>query len=255
MPPTRKPQRFVPYNPAIAHTAPGGALLRRRQLTIGGDGDPPVRDPRLDAGAVQTAPGRSYALAAEQQFADYTKVPATYVLRFELGPDAFASDSASVNLRPEQFLLRRLTWRCTPLLVQFTPEGGKPIVLMAEPPIAPHYDPASCIEVRWEDEFTKFLGGSGPAPAGLLGALMGEVNGFLDQTREILFAGKQTLSATVQRLIGLDTITTGIPFVAVQYGGDPDMWKGELIPLPQVLEIEFHGIGLLPPGTNYSGGA
>lgn len=251
MPPKR--QRFIPFNPRVQ---PAANLVRRQQHTVGGDDGAPVRDPRLDAGAVQVAPGQSYALATEQQFADYTKVPAVYVLRFELGPDAFAQDSDSLNLRPEQFLLRRITWRVTPVIINAHSAGEPDFQFVAGPPIVPAYDPASCIEVHWEDEFSKFIGGSGPAPSGMLGAIFGEVNGFLDQTREILFAGKQTLSATVSRLVDLQTVADSVRLSTLVQGGNAaDLDGVTLTPLPQIVEIEFHGIGLLPPGTNYSGGA
>jgi len=243
---------------ARVHTAPASSLLRRRQATVGGDGDGPVRDPRLDAGAIQTGPGGDYAIDGERRFEDYTKVPAFYILRVELGPEAHDNAADSITLRPEQFLLRRITWRVTPPFAAFT-KGGVTSRLPLAPPLAPAYDSGSGIALRWGDEFTKFLGGPGPEPSGLLGALCGEVNGFLDMPREVLLAGKQTISAFLERGVDLQAYAASLPFVAMVNAGAAataaDYVDTEIIAEPQIVEIEFHGIGLLPRGQNYSGGA
>ena len=239
-------------------TAPASSLLRRRQLTVGGDGDGPARDPRLDAGAIQTGPGQGYALDQERRFEDYTKVPAIYILRVELGPNAGNNAADSVTLRPEQFLLRRITWRVTQPMFAFF-DGAVTHRLPIAPPLTPAYDSASGIALRWGDEFTKFLGGTGPEPSGLLGALCGEVNGFLDMTREVLMAGKQTISAFLERGQDLQPFAAAMPFVAMVNAGGAataaDYVDTSIEAEAQIVEIQFHGIGLLPPGTNYSGGA
>lgn len=254
-------QRLIPLpnNPdkrsARVHTAPPSSLVRRRQLTVSGDGDGPVRDPRLDAGVVQTAPGKDYALDTERRFEDYTKIPAYYILRVELGPNEHDNQAESITLRPEQFLLRRITWRVTPPIVSITLPAQAPKRVALGPPIAPAYDAGSGIAMRWGDEFSKFLGGPGPEPSGLLGALCGEVNGFLDMTREVLLAGKQTISAFLERGVGLDPYVNGIITAAMIYGDPTTLLTAEFEVEPQIVEIEFHGIGLLPRGQNYSGGA
>lgn len=251
MPP--KSPRLIPFHPSMLRTEPGHALAHRQRHTLGGTMGAPVRDPRLDAGVVQTGPGQAFALASEQRFDEYTKVPAIYVMRASLGSEDNAVESMSVNLRPEQFLLRRLTWRVTPLIVTVDFEGTE-VTYPLLPPIAPLYDPAECLSLKWGDEFTKFIGGSGPAPAGLFGALMGEVNGFLDMTREILFSGKQTISAEVQRVVSVAPWTQAPAVTSLIYGTPAYQGVDVVSVADQIVEIQLHGIGLLPPGSNYSGG-
>jgi hypothetical protein len=185
----------------------GNAELRE---TFGAE-DGPARDPRLAPGSVQRAPGREWDQYGTA-FRDYTKIPAQYVARVTLNGAAGTSATAAVKLRPEPFLLKRITWAAVP-------------IYDAQNNNFSAYDTGQSIELKWGDEFVKFLGDQ----PGLLQSLFGSPFGFLDLTREALFNGNQTLSAEFRRLVPT------------------------LIPTQQQVELVFHGTGLLPRGMQQSG--
>ncbi len=149
----------------------------------------------------------------------FTFVPAWYTITIDLGGGTgdFAADSET--LRPEPYLLTRITWATngdTPVF-----NGGLAL---------PGYSSQGrSVQAEWSDEFTKFLGDK---PA-LLSALFGDSNGFMDIQGLALFQGKQTLSAKLTRL--------GWPFTS-----DPAITRWDIV---------FAGFGLLPKGVNQSGSA
>lgn len=161
------------------------------------------RDPRLQPGVLFIEGGRTTIRHID--FSEYTQIPAVYVVSVLLGNSKDSRKRNDVNLRPELFLLKRITWAST----NDDPIGS-----------------GRSANVLWSDEFTSFLGRS---PI-ILPALFGDSQGFLDLTREVLFAGKQTLAATLTRIIDF---------------GEPDE--------STLFNIVFHGTGLLPPGMNASG--
>lgn len=166
---------------------------------------------------------------------EYTQVPAVFVAEANLG--IVAGDVAvceGAQLRPEQFLLKRITWASSGIGLEMddrecTTIGGQaPLVETCPGTPLPIELFGRSILVKWGDEFTKFLGRN----AALMSAIFGDSNGFLDLTREVLFAGKQTLTADLERVFTLPGVTSG---------------QTELV------QVIFHGTGLLPLGVNESG--
>lgn len=152
------------------------------------------------------------------EFAEFNKIPAWFTVTVELGGDANAVGSGSVQLRPEPFVCRRCT---------FATSGDVP----------PFYTgPSSgsvqgrAVTIEWQDEFTRFLG-SRPV---LVSALFGDSQGFLDFPRGILLQGRQSLSVNLTRLF---------------WAGDVDAEAATR------WDFTFTGISLLPKGVNQSGSA
>lgn len=182
--------------PGVMPAGPGLHAQQSPQMPPGGP-----RDPRQ-------APGVLYVDSAGHSirrvdFSAYTQIPAIYTINITLPQEADSRQRGSVNLRPELFLLKRITWASN-----------------NEDPIAA----GRSVSVLWSDEFTSFMGRN---PA-ILPALLGDSQGFLDLTREVLFAGKQTLSAELTRIVA--------------FGEEPARF-----------DLVFHGTGLLPPGMHESG--
>lgn len=159
----------------------------------------------------QVAPG------APDPFANRVKVPAFYTISILLSGFEGKGQGGQVQLRPEDFLLQRITFATTGDTPKYTS--------VALPGYSVH---GRAVEVTWSDEFTQFLG---EQPA-LVSALFGDSNGFLDIPRGILFEGSQTLSMKLTRIIWPDPETK------------PDVTRWDFV---------FHGLGLLPPGKYASG--
>lgn len=149
----------------------------------------------------------------------FTFVPAWYTITLDLNGNTGDFAAEGVNLRPEPFLMTRITWATNGDVPIFN--GGLTL---------PGYSSQGrVVQVEWSDEFTKFLGDK---PA-LLSALFGDSNGFMDVQGLALFQGKQTLSAKLTRL--------GWP-----YTSDPAITRWDIV---------FAGFGLLPKGVHQSGSA
>lgn len=152
----------------------------------------------------------------------YTIVPMFYVASGNLGPNTgdVGAPNPSVNLRPEPFIIERITWSTTgdapPAILDPTPTGGS--------------SQARSVLVTWSDEFTKFVGNDTPT---LVSALFGDSQGFLDLPRGLLIQGKQTLSVNLRRLF----------------------WPSDQAPIETRWDFVFHGVGLLPRNVNASGSA
>jgi hypothetical protein len=164
-------------------------------------------------------PGPIYPSTKDELRRLFTFVPAWYTITIDLGGSTGDSQGEAVTLRPEPYLLERITWATngdTPVF-----NGGLAL---------PGYSSQGrSVQVEWGDEFTKFLG-SQPA---LISGLFGDSNGFMDLQGLALFQGKQTLNATLSRL--------GWPFTS-----SPAITRWD---------ITFAGSGLLPKGVNQSGSA
>lgn len=151
----------------------------------------------------------------------YTYIPAFYTVTVNLPPDLTGMPVAgSTPLRPEPFLCKRVTWATTGDTPNFVSSpGGNTGSAQGR-----------AVAVQWEDEFTKFLG-SQPT---LLSAIFGDSQGFLDIPSGVLFQGKQTMQASLIRLLWPDPETE---------------------PATVRFDIVFHGLGLLPKGVHQSGSA
>jgi hypothetical protein len=157
-------------------------------------------------------------LRDDPAFAQFNKIPAWYVVTIDLPGTAGAPVANTTPLRPEPFILERITWATTgdtPAFVTGSPGGSAQ---------------GRSVTVLFDDEFTKFLG-KNPC---LVSALFGDSNGYLDLARGMLFQGKQSLGVTLQRLLWPDPDTT---------------------PGTTRWDICFQGVSLLPMGINQSGAA
>lgn len=166
-------------------------------------------------------PAQNIARTAREQHnpdGEYIEIPAFYnIVIPNLGPNTGDDATGDVTLRPEDFVCERITWAALQDLVAIL-EAGSSLSFIGR-----------SVEVAWGDEFTRFLN-KDPA---LISAAFGDSNGFLDFPNGIRFQGKQTLSVTCRRVLGV----------------------GE-IEVPGRIDFTLHGFGLLPRGSGgYSGGA
>lgn len=133
----------------------------------------------------------------------YAKVPAWYPISIDLPGTDNVRTGGSVNLRPEPFVLRRITWATT---------GDVAPAVNADQSSAGQSIQGRSVLMRWQDEFTQFFG----QREALVSAIFGDSQGFLDLPRGIVFDGKQTLSVELTRLFwpsDTDPITTRWDFV------------------------------------------
>lgn len=178
--------------------AAGPAALRRQQQGGGAGGAPePHSDAEFDP--------------------RFEKIPAQYVVTILLGGDVGDAQPGSAQLRPEPFLLKRITWA-------------------AQGDTHPYADtfPGWSIQGRavtmsWNDEFTQFMGNS----PGLISSVLGDSQGFLDLPRPALFQGSQTLTINLTRI----------------------SWPADTSPATTRFDFTFQGLGLLPKGVAQSGSA
>lgn len=147
----------------------------------------------------------------------FTRIPAFYVVSITLGGAAGNSQSGAVQLRPEPFVLQRITW-CT--------SGDAYPFVTAEPGYSLQ---GRSVTMTWEDEFTKLFGNN---PA-LISSALGDSNGFLDLPRGALFQGKQSLKVSLTRLF----------------------WPSAEVAADTRFDFVFQGLSLLPRGVSQSGSA
>ena len=166
-------------------------------------------------------------LVLDPAYRNYTKVPAYYVVTAQLGGEDGDSVRAITQLRPEPFVLRRITWATTGDLLQQGQDEGEYF------PFGSWTQQGRSVRVRWGDSFTTFLG----VNAALVSALFGDSNGFLDVPGTALFQGSQNLEVELTRVQW--------PFV------------NSVVPDPERFitrwDFVFAGVSLLPAGVNQSG--
>jgi hypothetical protein len=176
-----------------------------------------VRQDQSALGAAPRAAGASYRAADDPAFAGFNKVPANYVISITLAGAPNSSQPGTVSLRPEPFILERITWATNGDTYPFVDQE-------------PGYSlQGRAVRMRWGDEFTKLFGNS---PA-FVAAALGDANGFLDIVKGILFQGGQTLDITLNRT----------------------HWPSSTTVADTVWDFVFSGLALLPPGINQSGSA
>lgn len=155
-----------------------------------------------------------------EYYKGFIEIPAFYTVSIDLGGDDDATAGNATPLRPEPFVLRRITWATNGDAPVFVPNGG-----------GGGSPQGRCVEVQWSDNFTKFLGNQ---PC-LVSALFGDSQGFLDLPKKgILFQGRQVLQVDLHRLIWPDADSE---------------------PATTRWDFNFQGVALLPKGTNASGSA
>lgn len=196
-------QRPYPYYPTPDQMAQG-----RRAIA-----GPP--SPHM-SGMGQT-PTDAPGIEQEPRFKNFEKVPNIYVVTVELGGAAGDSASGSVVLRPEAFVLKRITWATN---------GDVPPFADIEQGYSPQ---GRSVTMRWSDEFTNLMGNAET----LISGLLGDSNGFLDIPRGALFQGKQSLSVELTRL----------------------QWPYSTDEAETRFDFIFQGLGLLPKGVAQSGSA
>lgn len=140
---------------------------------------------------------------------DWDRIPQFYRIAIELGGEAGESAAGSIPIRPEPFVCKRITWAATG---DTEAQSGV---------LTPLSQQGRSVEVRWGDEFTRFLG----QQSTLLSAMFGDSNGYLDLPGGILFQGRQTLNATLTRLF----------------------WPTSGAAVDTTFHLQFQGLGLLPP--------
>ena len=199
---------FVPGGVPPGMRAVGQAYQAQNALGEMPNGPRPAGPPMHHGGNVEDDP----------IFSKYEKIPAFYTISINLGGASGNTESGSVQLRPEPFVLKRITWAtngdCYPALA--AAEAGYSVQGRA-------------VTIQWEDEFTKFMGNN---PA-LISSIFGDSNGFLDIPRGALFQGKQSLSAKLTRLV----------------------WPSDAEAIVTRFDFVFQGLGLLPKGVAQSGSA
>jgi len=175
------------------------------------------QQPMAQLGAVAPATGR---LRDSPEFRGWTIVPAFYTVSIDLGGASGNSQPGSVTLRPEQFILERVTWATTGDTAGFFNAGENPGGMSMQ---------GRSVEVRWGDEFTNFMG-KDPA---LISSVFGDSNGFMDIPSGIRFQGKQTLSVSLTRLV----------------------WPSTAAPAVCRFDFQFQGVGMFPPGAGSVSGS
>lgn len=157
-----------------------------------------------------------------KRFRNYARIVAQYPVKLRLSGEDGKTAAEVAQLRPEPFVCRRITWATTGDTLLHTGFPGTWLSSI-------HGQSVAC---RFGDSFTTFLGKNN----GLVTAVFGDSNGFLDLSHGIIFQGSQPIKIDLERLF----------------------WPGEVAQAP-ANETDwyfiFHGVGLLPAGVNQSGSA
>jgi hypothetical protein len=165
------------------------------------------------------------------EYKSYNKVPAYYPLTAILGGAAESRVEGTTLLRPEPFLLQRISWATGGDILTNLQIADLGIPLLNFPSYSIQ---ARSVELTWGDEFTKFMG---VQPA-LVAAIFGDSYGFLDLPAPIFFQGSQQLQINLRRLfwpLSVPVLELEIPEVDTQW------------------DFVFEGVALLPMGLNQSG--
>ena len=176
--------------------------FRRVRLTNGGVAPVAVYDPverRTSGQMYQATHGlrgpedeRSHPTEPtneSEHYPGYLEIPAFYTVTILLPGANDATLGSAVNLRPEPFVARRITWATqgdAPAFISIPTSAGSP--------------QGRCVEVTWEDEFTKFLGNQ---PC-LVSALFGDSQGFLDFPKKLTINPPEESSNSFR--LGLQTL-------------------------------------------------
>lgn len=163
------------------------------------------------------AAGVQVAAEDDPRYAQFNKIPAFYVINITLGGVANDTMTGTVTLRPEPFILKRITWATT---------GDTYPAVDQEPGYSLQ---GRAVTMKWGDEFTKLFGNT----SSLVAAAMGDSNGFLDIIKGALFQGSQTLDMNLTRL----------------------HWPANTTAISTRWDFVFSGLALLPPNVNQSGSA
>lgn len=164
---------------------------------------------------------------AQKAFRLYNELPAFYTVTIPLGGGIGDPATRNTQLRPEPFLCKRISWATTADTLRFY--GLEAITQWG----SIH---GSVVECRFGDSFTTFLGTN----AGLVRAVFGDSNGFLELPKGILLQGSQPIEVSLTRLAWPG-------FSSEDGDGAP--------PAETRWDFVFHGVSLLPQGVEASGAA
>jgi hypothetical protein len=172
-------------------------------------------------------------IVLDPALANFTKVPAFYPVVGTLGPDDGDEVTLTTQLRPEPFVLKRITWATNgdQVLDPDDPQEADELTTITN-----WTQQGRAVECRFGDSFTNFLGRN----FALVSALFGDSQGFMDIPGTLLFQGSQNLEVELRRLLW-------------PYQIGPDIVEPNL--QNTRWDFVFAGVSLLPPGVNQSGSA
>lgn len=160
-----------------------------------------------------------------EELALYNQVTTFYALTVNLGPADGNANAGATQIRPEPFVLRRITWATTG---DTTSQSNGAAGVQPRGSVQ-----GRVVRVRWGDAFTAFLG----QRSGLVSAVFGDSNGFLDFGDGVVFGGKQNLE------VGLERLFYPGPFSPAAGDG----------PVETRWDFVFAGVSLLPKPVQASG--
>lgn len=168
------------------------------------------------------AQGERARFIGPHEMAEYNQLCSFYNVTLELGADAGEVRKATALLRPEPFVVTRITWATTgdTLLGSNAANAFAGISIMGR-----------TVRVAFGDTFTNFMGQRN----GLISAVFGDSNGFLNLPKGIVFGGSQNLEIELQRLFF------------------PGNVPGLTNPPASRFDFTFAGVSLLPKFLNQSG--
>lgn len=162
----------------------------------------------------------------DEELALYNQVCQFYTVSVELGPNAGDIAKTAQQIRPEPFVVRRIQWATTG--DTFTQCLGTSML-----------NPMGSIQGRsvrmsFGDSFTNFLG----QRQGLVSAVFGDSQGFMDMPKGIVFQGSQSLEVSLSRLFFPG------PTASLDWEEGPGITRWDFV---------FAGVSLLPRYINQSG--
>lgn len=160
----------------------------------------------------------------EQELALYNQLCQFYTVSMVLGPNPGDVKTGARQLRPEPFVVRRISWATTGDTLLQTPiiVAGQNIPSMQ----------GRVVRCTFGDSFTNFLG----QQQGMVSAVFGDSHGFMDLPKGIVFQGSQSIKVALSRIF---------------YPGplDPEFFP----PQNTRWDFVFGGVSLLPKYINQSG--
>ena len=159
------------------------------------------------------------------ELALYNQLCNFYTVSVELGSQPGAVNKAARQIRPEPFVVRRISWATTGDAMRFCP-----IILTGQN--SPSVQ-GRTVRASFGDSFTNFMG----QQPGMVSAVFGDSHGFMDMPKGIVFSGSQNLEVTLNRIV-YPAPTDDEDFIP------PETTRWDFV---------FAGVSLLPKYINQSG--
>jgi hypothetical protein len=160
----------------------------------------------------------------DQELEQYNQRCSFYTVSMELGPNDGDTARNARLLRPEPFVVRRIAWATS----GDTAAQNVGMVLGSIPGSLQ----GRSVRVSFGDSFTSFMGQS----QGMVSAVFGDSQGFMDLPKGIVFQGSQNLEVSLSRIFYPG------PTVSVDFTPPDTRW-----------DFVFAGVDLLPKYLNQSG--